>query len=59
MFTVKVATLSREDGESLTELDLTPGNQLLMEMNKKSYPISVIKIISGTHITSGVNTIDI
>ena len=46
LFQVKV-TLSRVDEECMTLDDLAEGSQLLMMNNKKSYPVSVQKIISA------------
>lgn len=43
-FKVDASVLSRDDGEPLTEDDVTMGSQLLMEYNKKSWPVTVIKI---------------
>lgn len=43
-FKVDVSSLSREDGEPLTEDDIAPEKQLLMEHNKKSWPVTVIKV---------------
>lgn len=41
---VEVTELSREDGEPLTKSCITKGNQLLMEKDKKSYPVTIVKI---------------
>lgn len=43
-FKVDASVLSRENGEPLTEADLVVGGQLLMDYNKKSWPVSVMKI---------------
>lgn len=47
LFRVKVTALSRVDEECMTLDDLAEGSQLLMMNNKKSYPVSVQKIISA------------
>ena len=47
LFRVKVTALSRVDEECMTLDDLAEGSQLLMINNKKSYPVSVQKIISA------------
>ena len=47
VFKVKVAALTRCDDGNMTMDDLTEGFQLLMIMNKKSYPVTVQKIISA------------
>ncbi len=36
--------LSTDDGKSLTETDLEPNAQLLMDHNSKSYPVTVDRI---------------
>ncbi len=36
--------LSTDDGKSLTETDLEPNAQLLMDHNAKSYPVTVDRI---------------
>lgn len=41
---MKVNALSRADLEPLTEKDLLKGCQLLMDMKKKSYPVTVEKV---------------
>ena len=38
VFKVKVAALTRCDDSNMTMEDLAEGSQLLMVMNKKSYP---------------------
>ena len=45
---VKVTSLSREDLEPLGGNDFSKGSQLLLEYNKKSYPVSVLKVESLT-----------
>jgi hypothetical protein len=44
IYTVKVNVLSRADMEPLTEEDLIKGSQLLMDMRKRSYPVTVEKV---------------
>ena len=44
-FKVKVTVLSRNDDDCLTIEDLVEGSQLLMTANKKSYPVTVQKVI--------------
>ena len=51
---VKVAALTRCDDGNMTLGDLTEGSQLLMIMNKKSYPVTVQKIISALDEASAV-----
>ena len=43
-FKVDTSTLSCDDGEPLTEDDLVKGSQLLMELDKKSWPVTVLKV---------------
>ena len=45
---VKIASLSQEDLEQLKASDLTRGSQIMMEYNKKSYPVTVQKVISDS-----------
>ena len=45
LFKVKVTVLSRNDDDCLTIEDLVEGSQLLMTANKKSYPVTVQKVI--------------
>lgn len=52
LFNVKVEVLSREDMEPLGETDLYKGSQLLMEMKKKSYPVTVEKVISPLTVSN-------
>ena len=47
LFRVKVTVLSRVDKECLTQDDLAEGSQLVMTNNKKSYPVSVQKVVSA------------
>ena len=47
LFQVKVTALSRSDDECLTMDDLAESSQLLMTSNKKSYPVTVLKVISA------------
>lgn len=54
VFKVKVAALTRCDDSNMTMDDLAEGSQLLMIMNKKSYPITVQKIISALDEVSAV-----
>lgn len=42
-----VSLLSCDDGEAITENDLLEGSQLLMDHNKKSWPVTVIKESNG------------
>ena len=58
LFRVKVTALSRNDDECMTLDDLTEGTQLLMTNNKKSYPVSVQKVVSalGDSITERKGT---
>lgn len=51
---VKVAALTRCDDSNMTMEDLAEGSQLLMVMNKKSYPITVQKVISALNEVSTV-----
>lgn len=47
IFKEKVSTLSREDlQEPLTAADFLRGSQLLMDINKKSYPVTVQKVVT-------------
>ena len=46
-FKVRVSALSRSDDEDLTKDDLVPNSQLLLTLHKKSYPVSVIKVVSA------------
>lgn len=41
-----VKDLSLEDGQAITEEHLEKGTEVLYEHNKKSYPVTVIKVIS-------------
>ena len=43
VFKVKVASLSRVDDGNMLAEDLAEGPQLLMNMNKKEYPVTVLK----------------
>lgn len=43
-FNVKVASLSREDGDPLD--NLVTGAQLVLTLNKKPYPVTFQKIVS-------------
>lgn len=43
---VKFDSLSKEDGEPLSQLDLAPKAQLLMDHKGKSYPCTVTKVES-------------
>lgn len=54
VFKVKVAALTRCDDSNMTMEDLAEGSQLLMVMNKKSYPITVQKVISALDEVSTV-----
>ena len=47
VFKSKVNSLSKEDGESLTKSDFNEGSQLLMEMGKKHWPVTVEKVVSA------------
>lgn len=42
-FKVKVASLSRVDDGNMSAVDLAEGSQLLMKMNRKEYPVTVMK----------------
>ena len=42
-----MTALSRHDEECMTLDDLAEGSQLLMTNNKKSYPVSVQKVVSA------------
>lgn len=46
VFKVDSTALTRGDNESMTMDDLVEGSQLLLQMNKKSYPVTVRRIIS-------------
>ena len=46
--------LSREDGQPLSGDNLKKGVQLLLECNKKSYPVTVIKVEDKTINQSGI-----
>lgn len=43
VFKVKVASLSRVDDGNMSADDLAEGSQLLMNMNRKEYPVTVLK----------------
>ena len=43
VFKVKVASLSRVDDGNMSAEDLAEGSQLLMNMNRKEYPVTVLK----------------
>lgn len=43
MFKVKVTSLSRVDDGNMSAEDLAEGSQLLMNMNRKEYPVTVLK----------------
>ena len=46
LFKVKIAALSNPDLEPITTMaELEKGTQLLLEFNKKSYPVTVLKTI--------------
>lgn len=47
VFKTSVDSLSLEDGEPLTDEDLKPGSQVLADWNKKSYIVTVMKIVSN------------
>ena len=49
-----VQALSREDGQPLSGDNLKKGVQLLLECNKKSYPVTVIKVEDKTINQSGI-----
>lgn len=40
----KITSLSNEEGDYLTAADLVPGSQLILDCDKKSYPVTVIKV---------------
>ena len=46
LFSVKVITLCREDGDPLEKEDLVEGTQLVMTFNKKPYSVTFQEIIS-------------
>ena len=47
-FKVKTVALSTADSEPLTLMkELEKGTQLLLDINKKSYPVTVIKVTDG------------
>ena len=46
LFSVKVSTLCREDGDPLRKKDLVEGTQLVMTLNKKPYTVTFQDIIS-------------
>ena len=46
LFSVKVTTLCREDGDPLEKEDLVEGAQLVMTLNKKPYSVTFQEIIS-------------
>ena len=50
----KLTSLSREDTESLTASDLKKGSQLLLESNKKSYPVTVQKVVTINSDSEGM-----
>lgn len=43
VFKVKVTSLSRVDDGNMSAEDLAEGSQLLMNMNRKEYPVTVLK----------------
>ena len=43
VFKVKVTSLSRVDDGNMSVEDLAEGSQLLMNMNRKEYPVTVLK----------------
>ena len=43
LFKVKGTSLSRGDDGNMSMKDLAEGSQLLMKMNKKEYPVTVLK----------------
>ena len=45
-FFAKLEALSREDTMQITMEELNEGAQLLMKHNKKSYPVTILKIDS-------------
>ena len=45
IFTVKTAKLSREDGEAIDQKELIEGCQLLLDHDRKTYPVTLIRII--------------
>lgn len=48
VFKTKITSLSTEEGDYLTAADLVAGNELIMDYDKKSYPVTVIKISGVT-----------
>ena len=42
---VRITSLSREDGQPVTISDLMEGKELLLDYNKKSYGVTVLKIV--------------
>ena len=47
VYKVKVTALARTDEEDMTMDDLVQGSQLLLTLNKKSYPVTVQKVVSA------------
>ena len=46
LFNVKVTALCKEDGDPVQRDNLVVGAQLIMTLNKKSYPVTLQKIIT-------------
>ena len=50
---MKVTALARSDEEDMTMDDLVQNSQLLLTLNKKSYPVTVQKVVSAlTDVTT-------
>lgn len=46
IYKAKVTSLCTEDMNSITAADLIEGKQLMMDYNKKSYPVTVMKVVT-------------
>ena len=50
IFRVKISSLSKDDMDSsLSAADLAQGSQLIMDFEKKSYPVTVMKVTDEPH----------
>ena len=53
---VKVSLLSRSDDGHMTRTDLMDGSQLLLRMNKKEYPVTVV---SGSAVLNALTEVQV